>query len=48
MNEVSALLRRLVVVQGKDALSEDAQHNATMLFAILVRSTLASKRVCLE
>ena len=48
IEQVASLLRRLVVVNGNDALSLDAQHNATMLFAVLVRSTLASKRVCKE
>ena len=48
IDEVSALLRRLVVVKGADTLSVNAQYNATLLFCILVRSTLSSKRVCKE
>jgi len=36
------------VVQGKDSLSVEAQANATLLYGILVRSILASKRVLLE
>ena len=36
------------VVFGEDDLSQEAQRNATMLFKILLRSTLASKKVLLE
>jgi len=36
------------VVPGKGSISKEAQENATMLFCILVRSTLASKRVISE
>ena len=43
-----ALCEKLVVVPGKDMISEEAQKNATLLFQILIRSKLAAKRVLLE
>ncbi|CAK8998724.1 DNA-directed RNA polymerase II subunit RPB1 (RNA polymerase II subunit B1) (DNA-directed RNA polymerase III largest subunit) [Durusdinium trenchii] len=48
VEEVLNLIDRLIVVKGNDALSLEAQHNATMLFKILVKSTLASKVVLIE
>ncbi|KAJ3190857.1 DNA-directed RNA polymerase II subunit rpb1 [Irineochytrium annulatum] len=48
MEGVRSLLERLVVVRGDDRLSVQAQHNATLLFQILVRSTFAVKRVIEE
>ncbi|KAJ1332825.1 hypothetical protein BSLG_008454 [Batrachochytrium salamandrivorans] len=42
---VRNLLEGLVVVRGKDELSLEAQYNATLLFQILLRSTLATRRV---
>ena len=48
IREVSALCDKLVVVPGKDVISEEAQKNATLLFQILIRSKLAAKRVLLE
>jgi DNA-directed RNA polymerase II subunit RPB1 len=48
MEKVNGLLDRLVVVVGDDALSVEAQANATTLYRILVRSMLASKRVLRE
>ena len=42
---VRALCSRLVVVGGGDALSREAQRNATLLFQAHLRATLASKRV---
>lgn len=45
IQKVSALLDRLVVVVGDDPLSVEAQNNATLLYRILVRGMLASKRV---
>ncbi|KAJ3107996.1 DNA-directed RNA polymerase II subunit rpb1 [Phlyctochytrium planicorne] len=45
---VRQLLDRLVVVRGHDPLSVQAQHNATLLFQIMVRSTFASRRVIEE
>jgi hypothetical protein len=42
---VKKLLGKLIVVPGKDGLSEEAQRNATVLLLAHVRSVLASKRV---
>lgn len=46
--QVQDLLDRLVVVRGTDKLSEEAQHNATLLFKIQLRSRLAFKRLVME
>eukprot|EP00898_Chlorokybus_atmophyticus_P000376 jgi/Chlat1/1339/Chrsp119S01776 len=48
IQDVKKLSDRLMVVVGKDKLSIEAQRNATLLFNILLRSTLASKRVTKE
>ena len=45
---VDELSKKLVVVKGEDRLSVQAQENATLLFNILLRSTLCSKRVAEE
>ena len=45
LQSVHSLLGRLQVVRGDDQLSVEAQANATLLFQIHVRSTLAVKRV---
>ena len=45
---VEKLVSRLSVVPGVDALSCEAQGNATLLFTILVRTCLASKPVVLQ
>ncbi|CAN1122262.1 DNA-directed RNA polymerase II subunit RPB1 [Linum perenne] len=45
---VDKLQERLKVVPGDDPLSVEAQKNATLFFSILLRSTLASKRVLQE
>lgn len=42
---VDKLQERLKVVHGDDYLSKEAQKNATLFFNILLRSSLASKRV---
>jgi DNA-directed RNA polymerase II subunit RPB1 len=42
---VRALLDKLVVVRGNDRLSLQAQHNATLLLQIMMRSTLSVRRV---
>ncbi|KAA6389256.1 MAG: DNA-directed RNA polymerase II subunit RPB1, partial [Streblomastix strix] len=42
---VNQMLRRLVVVQGEDNISFEAQENAILLFQMLVRSSLASRMV---
>jgi len=36
---------RLVVIRGHDALSSEAQNNATLLFKTMLRATFAAKRV---
>jgi len=48
IRKVSELLTRLTVVVGEDALSIEAQSNATTLYCILIRSLLACKRVLME
>lgn len=45
---VNGLLDRLLVVRGDDPLSEEAQHNATLLFKAQLRSRLAFKRLVME
>lgn len=45
---VKKLLKNLVVVRGEDLLSVEAQYNATLLFSILIRSTLSSRRIIEE
>lgn len=42
---VAGLLRRLVIVPGKDRLAQEAQENATAMLRVLIRSHLASKPV---
>ncbi|KAL8937072.1 MAG: hypothetical protein Q9216_004606 [Gyalolechia sp. 2 TL-2023] len=46
--QVNDLLDRLVIVRGGDSLSQEAQHNATLLFKAQLRSRLAFKRLVLE
>ncbi|MBA0819442.1 hypothetical protein Gohar_019463, partial [Gossypium harknessii] len=48
VDSVDKLQERLKVVPGADPLSVEAQKNATLFFCILLRSTLASKRVLQE
>jgi DNA-directed RNA polymerase II subunit RPB1 len=43
-----ALLDRLVVVRGEDRLSRTHQDNATLVFSMLIRSHLATRRVLEE
>lgn len=42
------LSKKLVIVNGDDPLSKQAQQNATLLFNIHLRSTLCSKRMTEE
>ena len=42
---VNALLKRLVIVPGKDALAREAQSNATCLLEAMLRAHLASKPI---
>ncbi len=48
VTKVRDLLRNLVVVPGTDDLSREAQYNATLLFCMCARSTLASKPMVRE
>uniref|UniRef100_A0A8V0X8E6 3'-5' exoribonuclease n=2 Tax=Gallus gallus TaxID=9031 RepID=A0A8V0X8E6_CHICK len=45
---VKELSRKLVIVNGEDPLSRQAQENATLLFNIHLRSTLCSRRMVEE
>lgn len=45
---VHELSKKLVIVNGDDPLSQQAQENATLLFNIHLRSTLCSKRMTEE
>jgi len=45
IQKVKVLSERLIVAPGEDELSKEAQTNATLLFNILLRSTLSSKRI---
>ena len=38
----------MIIVYGDDPISQQAQHNATLLFNILLRSVLCSKQVIEE
>ncbi|EDV28888.1 uncharacterized protein TRIADDRAFT_49721 [Trichoplax adhaerens] len=48
IDDVCELSRKLVIVHGEDRISKQAQENATLLFNILLRSVLSSKRVTEE
>jgi DNA-directed RNA polymerase II subunit RPB1 len=48
IESVRECCKKLVVIKGTDGVSKEAQDNATMLFTILIRSMLASKRVLKE
>jgi len=48
LQSVRNLEKQLVVVRGTDRISMEAQDNATLLFRMLVRSTLAVRRVIEE
>ena len=45
VEDVRDLSTRLIIVKGEDALSKEAQKNATLLFNILLRSFLCSKKM---
>jgi DNA-directed RNA polymerase II subunit RPB1 len=45
---VRDLSKRLIVIDGDDHISQQAQENATLLFSVLLRSTLCAKRVAFE
>ncbi|WVO13428.1 hypothetical protein L204_101043 [Cryptococcus depauperatus] len=48
LEQRQALSERLIVVRGDDNISKAAQHNATLVFNILLRSHLAVRRVLEE
>ena len=48
LEELKSVCDRMVVVKGADALSKDAQQNATVLMNALVMSHLSPKRVMVE
>lgn len=45
IEQVRALLDKLLIVRGDDALSREAQHSATILFKALLRSRLSYKQL---
>ncbi|PJF20167.1 DNA-directed RNA polymerase subunit [Paramicrosporidium saccamoebae] len=45
---VKGVCEKVIVVAGSDRISKEAQHNATLLFCILCRSMLATRRVLEE
>lgn len=45
VNKVRSLSERLQLVTGNDYVSEEARTNSTMLFRILLRSSLSSKKI---
>ena len=45
---VKELSQKLKIIHGNDPISKQAQHNATLLFNILLQSVLCSKRVTEE
>ncbi|KAK3823717.1 MAG: LOW QUALITY PROTEIN: beta and beta-prime subunits of DNA dependent RNA-polymerase [Linnemannia elongata] len=48
LESIKNLEKQLVVVRGTDRISVEAQDNATLLFRMLIRSTLAVRRVIEE
>lgn len=48
ITRVKELQEKLMVVDGPDLLSREAQRNATLLFLSFLRATFASKRVIKE
>lgn len=48
IKRVNELTQKLRVVEGRDELSKEAQHNATLMFFSLLRCMLASRRVLEE
>ncbi|KAF6751321.1 RNA polymerase II large subunit [Ephemerocybe angulata] len=45
IDTVQALGEKLIVVRGDDDLSQEAQHNATLMFKMHLRATFASRKV---
>lgn len=48
VEDVRELSSKLIIVKGNDELSKVAQKNATLLFSILLRSVLCSKKMAEE
>jgi DNA-directed RNA polymerase II subunit RPB1 len=48
IDDVKQLMKKLVVVRGDDRISIESQKNATLLFQMLIRSILCTKRVLEE
>jgi DNA-directed RNA polymerase II subunit RPB1 len=48
IQKVKEKCKKLIIINGEDALSKEAQRNATLLINCLVRSVLSSKRVIQE
>ena len=48
IEDVRKLVKQLIVVKGDDHLSLTAQYNATLLFCVMLRSTLCTARVANE
>ena len=48
LSGVQELSSKLIIVHGDDEISKQAQYNATLLFNILLRSVLCSRRVTEE
>jgi len=48
VEDVRELSSKLIIVKGEDQLSKVAQKNATLLFNILLRSVLCSRKVAEE
>ena len=48
IESVKSLEKQLMIVRGTDRISTEAQDNATLLFRMLIRSTLAVRRVIEE
>lgn len=48
MEAVKSMLSKCVIVNGTDALSRQANDNATLLFQCMIRSTLSSKQIIYE
>ena len=48
LTDVRELSKKLIIVDGEDEISRQAQKNATLLFNALLRSVLCSRRVSEE
>lgn len=48
IRERDALLERLLINEGKDAISKEIQENATIFLKTNIKFALSAKRVCLR